>query len=42
MRDMAGIPLIEEINVGRSILARSMLVGVERAIGTMKNQLEHR
>ena len=42
IRDIAGIPLIEEVNVGRSILARSMLVGVERAVTTMKNQFEHK
>ena len=42
MRDFTGIPVIEEINVGRAILARAMLVGVDRAIAVMKGQLEHR
>lgn len=42
IRDIAAVPLIEEINVGRSILARALLIGVDRAIATMKSQLEHR
>lgn len=42
MRDVAVIPLIEEINVGRSILARAMLGGVERAIAVMRTHLERK
>jgi pyridoxine 5-phosphate synthase len=42
LRDIAAIPLIEEINIGRAILARAMLVGVERAITIMKNQFQHK
>ncbi|HOT95706.1 MAG TPA: pyridoxine 5'-phosphate synthase [bacterium] len=42
IRDIAAIPLIEEVNIGRAILSRALLIGVDRAIAAMKSQLEHR
>jgi pyridoxine 5-phosphate synthase len=42
MRDIAAIPMIEEINVGRAILSRAVLVGVDRAITVMKTLIEHK
>lgn len=42
VRDIAAIPMIEEINIGRAILSRSVLMGVERAIAVMKTQMERK
>lgn len=36
IRDVADISYIEELNVGRALVARSILVGVEKAIEQMK------
>lgn len=36
IREIAGINLIEEMNVGRSIIARSLVNGIEKAVITMK------
>jgi pyridoxine 5-phosphate synthase len=35
VRRVAGIELIEELNIGHSIVARAALVGMERAVGDM-------
>jgi pyridoxine 5-phosphate synthase len=35
-----GIPLIEEYNIGHSIVARSIFVGMERAVREMKGLME--
>ena len=42
LRDIAAIPMIEEINVGRAILSRAVMMGIDRAIASMKTLLEHR
>jgi pyridoxine 5-phosphate synthase len=39
VRKIAGIPEVEELNIGHSIIARAALVGMERAVREMKAQL---
>ncbi len=39
IRELADIALIEELNVGRAILSRALLVGMERAITDIKSLL---
>ena len=36
IRDISDISYIEELNVGRAFIARSILVGVEKAVEQMK------
>ncbi len=36
VREISTIPLIEELNVGKALLARSFLVGLDRAVQSMK------
>ena len=37
---IAGIPEVEELNIGHSIIARASLVGMERAVGEMLDLLQ--
>ncbi len=37
---VAGIPEIEELNIGHSVVSRSVLVGIERAVREMKGIVE--
>jgi pyridoxine 5-phosphate synthase len=39
LKELSDIPLIEEFNVGRSIIAKSLLVGMERAVKQFKFML---
>src|SRR5438067_2331236 len=39
VRDVAGIPGLEELNIGHSIVARAVLVGMERAVRDMKETI---
>ncbi len=39
IRELADITLIEELNVGRAIISRALLVGMERAITDLKSLL---
>jgi pyridoxine 5-phosphate synthase len=39
VRRIVGIPEIEELNIGHSIVARAALVGITRAVGEMKDLL---
>ncbi len=41
IRELAEIAVIEELNVGRAIISRALLVGMERAITDMKSLLKH-
>ena len=36
---IAGISQIEEVNIGHSIIARAVIVGIERAVREMKELL---
>ncbi|HER44485.1 MAG TPA: pyridoxine 5'-phosphate synthase, partial [Candidatus Eisenbacteria bacterium] len=40
VRPIAGIPEIEELNIGHSIISRSIFVGIERAVREMAELLE--
>jgi pyridoxine 5-phosphate synthase len=40
VRPVAAIPEIEELNIGHAIVARALLVGMERAVRDMKELLE--
>lgn len=42
IREVASIPMIEELNIGRAILARSLLTGLDRAIQNMKSLMDIR
>lgn len=37
---VAGLPHLEELNIGHAIVARALFVGVERAVGEMLEQME--
>ena len=37
---VAGIPEVEELNIGHSVVSRSVLVGIERAVREMKGIVE--
>ena len=39
LKELSDIPLIEEFNIGRSIIAKSLLVGMERAVKQFKFML---
>ena len=39
VRPMAAIPGVEELNIGHSIVARAVLVGMERAVREMKEAM---
>ncbi len=39
IREIGGIDIIEECNVGRAIISRSLLVGIDRAVIHFKSQL---
>ena len=36
VREVAALPGVEELNIGHSIVSRSVFTGVAEAIGTMK------
>ena len=39
MRPIADIPEMVELNIGHSIIARAVLVGMQQAVGEMKTLL---
>ena len=39
VRDLLGLPGLREVNIGHSIVARAVLVGMERAVAEMKHRL---
>jgi pyridoxine 5-phosphate synthase len=39
VRPIAGIPQIVELNIGHSIVARAVIVGIEQAVREMKDLL---
>ena len=40
IREVADITFVEELNVGRALIARSILVGIEKAVEQLRNLLE--
>ena len=37
---VAAVPEIEELNIGHSVVARAMFVGIERAVGEMRGRID--